>query len=69
MTDGFAEAPPHPKFKLRLNFDLSPQAGRGEEKAREPKQARSFARYGPWRGGSLCRKRSRHWALRWVRWR
>src|SRR6185437_2653623 len=21
---------PHPKFKLRLNFDLSPQAGRGD---------------------------------------
>ncbi|RZN31902.1 hypothetical protein CWO90_15600 [Bradyrhizobium sp. Leo121] len=29
MTDGLAEAPPHPKFKLRLNFDLSPHAGRG----------------------------------------
>ena len=27
---GRAESPPHPKFKLRLNFDLSPQAGRGE---------------------------------------
>ncbi|QOZ27055.1 hypothetical protein XH93_28170 [Bradyrhizobium sp. CCBAU 51753] len=27
---GLAETPPHPKFKLRLNFDLSPQAGRGK---------------------------------------
>ncbi len=26
----FVDAPPHPKFKLCLNFDLSPQAGRGE---------------------------------------
>ena len=28
------EAPPHPKFKLRLNFDLSPQAGRGTKPPR-----------------------------------
>src|SRR5207249_10789843 len=25
----FVETPPHPKFALRANFDLSPQAGRG----------------------------------------
>jgi len=25
-----AETPPHPKFKSYLNFDLSPQAGRGK---------------------------------------
>ncbi|TYL83957.1 hypothetical protein FXB38_16115 [Bradyrhizobium cytisi] len=30
MIVGLAESPPHPKFKQRLNFDLSPQAGRGE---------------------------------------
>ena len=24
-----AESPPHPEFKLRLNSDLSPRAGRG----------------------------------------
>ena len=28
------ESPPHPKFVLRSNFDLSPQAGRGEARAR-----------------------------------
>jgi hypothetical protein len=30
VTDEFAENPPHPEFKLRLDSDLSPQAGRGE---------------------------------------
>jgi hypothetical protein len=29
MIIEFAEAPPHPEFKPRLNSDLSPQAGQG----------------------------------------
>jgi hypothetical protein len=28
----YAVSPPHPKFELRSNFDLSPQAGRGKKK-------------------------------------
>src|ERR1700756_1999683 len=31
MKVGLAESPPHPKPSLRSGFDLSPQAGRGEE--------------------------------------
>src|SRR5262245_13091756 len=29
----FVENPPHPKFALSANFDLSPQAGRGDRSA------------------------------------
>src|ERR1700742_5184275 len=29
VRDGSVANPPHPEFKLRLNFDLSPHAGRG----------------------------------------
>jgi hypothetical protein len=32
------EAPPHPKFKLRLNSGLSPHAGRGEEAGEQPNE-------------------------------
>jgi len=32
IDNAFAEAPPHPKF-ADANFDLSPQAGRGVQRA------------------------------------
>src|SRR5258708_36719966 len=42
----YAESPPHPKFAF-ANFDLSPQAGRGESAARRSAKAPTLrARHG-----------------------